>query len=445
MMRGYYPYGGYGASPPAAAADVPYTTKNGVTGTAHVIATADGRCNNYLGVQAILAALGYDPGPIDGLAGTATQTALLAFAQATGTPYAGGAFPTEPVCAALIQAYLQKQAGVMTPQELPPGPAQFQPVPRQRLPQLLHPPTAAPPPAAPPGGWWSQQSMATKVAVVGGGAIVLGAVAWKIAGGTKSATPNVRRKRGQGRLMRDALAADIADMMMLGVNVTPHDLKQRFGLSQQQAQWVYDERPSHFGHGGRGWAAYRRKVAHILRAVPSATPNVRRKRAPAMRHAAPSFGPPTYRRSLTGKAFASKPRTKREALHAVELALASNWVTGGMTLSGGGVRHPERLHDAMALAFKLGASEAEVHAAMDRAHRRRARGARRIRSTPNTRRRSGAWRVEAIFDGRGKYGAWYLVSDDGRKKRIGPVRGRGKNYYDLAKREADRRNAGASA
>ena len=50
---------------------------------------------------------------------------------------------------------------------------------------------------------------------------------------------------------------------------------------------------------------------------------------------------------------------------------------------------------------------------------------------------TGPWRVDLW--GAGKF--WYIEHDvTGNRKRIGPVRTHGVNYYDLAQRECSRRN-----
>ncbi len=47
---------------------------------------------------------------------------------------------------------------------------------------------------------------------------------------------------------------------------------------------------------------------------------------------------------------------------------------------------------------------------------------------------SGPWKVM-------QFGLnWYVYRNEKRKKKIGPVKMRGRNYYDVAVKEAERRN-----
>ena len=66
---------------------------------------------------------------------------------------------------------------------------------------------------------------------------------------------------------------------------------------------------------------------------------------------------------------------------------------------------------------------------------------------------NGPWHVSSLNDRRGqsmgtlggrwlgRAGSWYIVNkDNGRSKRMGPVKSRGKNWCDAARDEAKRRN-----
>jgi hypothetical protein len=62
---------------------------------------------------------------------------------------------------------------------------------------------------------------------------------------------------------------------------------------------------------------------------------------------------------------------------------------------------------------------------------------------------NGPWHVSSLQDGKGlsmgrglgNAGSWYIVNKDtGRSKRIGPVKMKGKNWFDEARAEAKRRN-----
>ena len=56
--------------------------------------------------------------------------------------------------------------------------------------------------------------------------------------------------------------------------------------------------------------------------------------------------------------------------------------------------------------------------------------------------RKGPWQVAETFSG----SSWYIVNVNTKKyKRIGPVRSKGRNYFDEAGAEADRRNVKINA
>lgn len=158
-------------------------------------------CGDVAAMQAMLKALGFDPGEIDGYMGTNTQRAANAYARSKGLPenkFRG------PFCAALASDYAMLLAGTAVPgqqaapagqQPAPGTPAQAPTQPGWQLPPIpaIWPPptqpqqpgpgapTAAPPAAptaAPPaGGAASAVQQAAQAAETIGGALARGAAA----------------------------------------------------------------------------------------------------------------------------------------------------------------------------------------------------------------------------------------------------------------------------
>lgn len=189
MSTGYGPHAmsGFGL-------DVPYTKSSGQTGVAKVDVKSDGQCGSYLGVQQMLADLGYNPGAIDGAAGKGTGNALSAFAQSAGVQHSGY-YPQKPVCDALITAWSQRSApapsgGMMsllqqqTPTTTAAAPAAMTKfMPKAAL-QVLRP--AAPAPVA---GKLSTMTLA----LIGGAVLAAGALIY-LATRKKTATANRSRR-----------------------------------------------------------------------------------------------------------------------------------------------------------------------------------------------------------------------------------------------------------